>query len=551
MIGRINLGRKLFLSLAFLTFSFAICNSQNTVGVIMHDASTYDGFTLYTIHNKTYLINNCGQVINQWTSEYPPGNAVYLLEDGSILRAGKTESQDITFGGVGGVIEKHSWEGELLWQYFYDTPEHRQHHDIYPMPNGTVLILAATVVSKADAIQLGRNPDNLTSDFILNERIIEVQPVGSSDGNIIWEWNFFDHLIQDFDSSKNNFGVVNNNPQLVDFNYIPGGGAGSFRWLHINSIQYYAEFDQIILSSRLLDEIYIIDHSTTTSEAAGHTEGRYGKGGDFLYRWGNPQIYGKGSEANRQLGGQHYAHFIEPGLLHEGKILLFNNYNNPARTESAALWLDVPQSSPGVFIYDEVNGYGPVSPSVSYTNGTDFFSAIIGSAQALPNGNTLMCEGASGEITEIDTDQNIVWSYIVPVDSGNGTILTQGQNASSVTNQTFRGIKYATNYSAFKGRDLTPGDPIELNSNTSACDNLGVEEFGISDVKIYPNPTTNVVNIQSSFPIDKIELFSTLGALVKVVIESNTIELNDVMSGIYFMSIHSKNEKTTKRIIKQ
>lgn len=551
MIRRINLWRKLFLSIAFVTFSFAICNSQNTVGVIMYDTSTYEGYTLYTIHNKTYLINNCGQVINQWTSEFPPGNAVYLLEDGSILRAGKTESEYITFGGTGGVIEKYSWEGQLLWQYFYDTPEYRQHHDVYPMPNGNVLILAATVVSKTDAVQLGRNPDNLISDYILNERIIEVQPVGSSDGTIIWEWNFFDHLVQDFDSSKSNFGVVADNPQLLDFNYVPGGGAGNFRWLHINSMQYYEAFDQIVLSSRLLDEIYIIDHSTTTSEAAGSTGGIYGKGGDFLYRWGNPQVYAKGSEANRQLGGQHYAHFIESGLVNEGKILLFNNYNNPARNESAALWLDVPQSSPGVFIYDEVNGYGPVSPSEIYTNGTEFFSAIVGSAQALPNGNTLMCEGASGEITEIDTAKKIVWNYIVPVNSANGTILSQGQNISSVTNQTFRAIKYATTYPAFIGRDLTPGDPIELNSNTSACENLGIEEFGISDVNIYPNPTTNIVNIQSSFPIDKIELFSTLGSLVKVVIESNTIELNDVMSGMYFISVHSNNEMITKRIVKQ
>lgn len=550
MIGHISLVNKSFLSLVFLTFSFAICSSQNTVGVIMYDTPTYEGYTLFTIHNNTYLINNCGQVMNEWTSEYPPGNAVYLLEDGSILRAGKTDTQHIVFGGTGGVIEKYSWEGELLWQYFYDTPEFRQHHDIYPMPNGNVLILAATVVSRAEALQLGRNPDSLVSDYILNERIIEVQPIGASDGTIIWEWNFFDHLIQDFDSSKSNFGIVSENPQLVDFNYVPGG-VGSFRWLHINSIQYYAEFDQIVMSSRLLDEIYIIDHSTTTSEASGHTNGTYGKGGDFLYRWGNPQVYGKGSEADRRLGGQHYAHFIESGLLNEGKILLFNNYNNPEEDESAALWLEVPQSSPGVFIYDEVNGYGPESPSISYTNGKEFFSAIIGSAQALPNGNTLFCEGAFGEISEIDMDQNIVWSYIVPVNSNDGAILSQGQDASSVTNQTFRAIKYPTNYAAFNGRELIAGDPIESNPDLSACENLGIDEYSLSDLKIYPNPTNNIVNVQYNFPIDKIEIFNTLGSLVKVVYNSNTVDLNAIRTGIYFISIHSNNNLTTKRIIKQ
>src|SRR5690606_34374153 len=55
---------------------------------------------------------------------------------------------------------------------------------------------------------------------------------------------------------------------------------------HINSIKYNSELDQIAFSSPSLNEIFIIDHSTTTQESAGHRGGRWGKGGDFLYRWG-------------------------------------------------------------------------------------------------------------------------------------------------------------------------------------------------------------------------------------------------------------------------
>jgi hypothetical protein len=165
---------------------------------------TYNGFTLFTSFTETYLINNCGEVINQWSSTFPPGNAVYLREDGSILRAGRTNSNDIIFGGQGGVIEIFDWDGNMTWQYFYDTPQMRQHHDVFPMPNGNVLILAATVLTNAEAIQAGRDPNLLPESILYNEQIIEVTPVGSNDATIVWEWNIKDHLAQDFDNTKDN-----------------------------------------------------------------------------------------------------------------------------------------------------------------------------------------------------------------------------------------------------------------------------------------------------------------------------------------------------------
>ena len=87
--------RKFLYVLVLVTINFTY--SQNTIGTTKIQNGVFDGFTLFTASTETYLINNCGEVINQWSSDYPPGNAVYLLENGSILRAGRTESENIAF----------------------------------------------------------------------------------------------------------------------------------------------------------------------------------------------------------------------------------------------------------------------------------------------------------------------------------------------------------------------------------------------------------------------------------------------------------------------
>ena len=78
-----------------------------------------------------------------------------------------------------------------------------------------------------------------------------------------------------------------------------------------------------------LNEVWIIDHSTTTAEAAGSTGGNSGHGGDLLYRWGNPEAYGRGGLTDQTLFFQHDARWLGPGLDANdpdiGNILVFNN----------------------------------------------------------------------------------------------------------------------------------------------------------------------------------------------------------------------------------
>jgi len=515
----------------------------------MNSNQSYDGYTLFAPlrSNVTYLVNNCGEIINKWSSSFNPAASVYLLENGNLLKTGKIANSEITFGGVGGKIELFDWDNKLLWEYTYSSSEFTQNHDVFPLPNGNILMLAITTITKAEAILAGRNPALILDEKIYNPQIIELEPIiGTNLANIAWEWNIKDHLIQDFDNTKANFGAIKDHPELLDFNFL-NGGSGHSNWLHINSLQYNANLDQIVLSSRILSEIYIIDHSTTTVEASLHSGGNYGKGGDFLYRRGNPEAYNMGGPTNRTLFGQHYPHWIPEGLVDAGKLLIFNNGNSGS---SAIDIVSPPTTSAGVYSYDIMNGYGPVAPEWSYIDPTDpqnFFSAILSSAQRLPNGNMLICDGDSGYFFEIDANNNIVWEYINP-DTANG-ILSQGDTPTS--NNVFRASKFSKDYPAFNGKDLTPGDPIELNFNTTTCQTQGVTQFEISNaVNIYPNPTSSTISINTELSIDKIEVYNSLGKLMKVKLESKNITIENSYPGVYFIKIYSDNNIVTKKIIK-
>ena len=93
----------------------------------------------------------------------------------------------------------------------------------------------------------------------------------------------------------------------------------------MNAIDYNPTLDQIVMSVRGNSELWVVDHSTTTAESASHSGGLRGKGGDLIYRWGNPLTYGAGTVSNQKYFEQHDVEWIKPDCPGAGNIMCFNN----------------------------------------------------------------------------------------------------------------------------------------------------------------------------------------------------------------------------------
>ena len=187
---------------------------------------------------------------------------------------------------------------------------------------------------------------------------------------------------------------------------------------HVNAIKYNAELDQIAFSSFSLSEIFIIDHSTTTKEAAAHRGGRWGKGGDFLYRWGNPENYHRGDSTTRRLYGQHDIRWIEKGKPGTGDLTVFNNdiHNKDNMNYSAVFEITPPKDQKGNYIIEKGRSFGPEKPVWTYIapDSISFWSSFVSGAHRMKNGNTFINEGVKGRFFEVTKDGKIVWEYLNP-----------------------------------------------------------------------------------------------------------------------------------------
>ena len=352
-----------------------------------------------------YLINNDKEVIGKFAGDY--FSFMQLLPNGNILGSSKMYSD--TFrkgGGHTGCIEEYRADGSLVWRLALATDDYIHHHDLQKLANGNVLAVIWERVSADKAIALGRNPEHVAeSGEFWFDAIVEVNPMTAE---IVWEWSFQHHLIQDFDPNQSNYGVVADNPGRLDINAIrrnPDGSVGA-DWTHVNTLDYNEELDQIVISSYYMSEVFVIDHNTTAYEAQGPA-------GDFLYRWGNTANYDRGDEESRLLFTQHDVHWIPEGLPGAGNLMIFNNGSETERPYTTVVEFMPDMNSDGSYNLGADGTYGPTELSWEYVprEGEEFFSWFISGAQRLPNGNTLINHGAQARLREVTPQGDIVWEY--------------------------------------------------------------------------------------------------------------------------------------------
>ena len=507
------------LLLAIALAPFRLAAQTRTLGLFLDDSAAAPGYTLFAPmhYTTTYLIDDSGRLCHSWQSHWQPGRTVSLLENGDLLHACfNAPSPNPWFPGCGegGRTEEHDWDGNLVWAFNYWDSMHLQHHEVRPMPNGNVLMIAYDRLTPAQAIALGRRPDHIIEGAVWPDHVVEVQKTGESTGTIVWEWHVWDHLIQDYDSTKANYGNVAQHPELADFNFGPSQAC----WNHTNSICYDADLDQILLSVRGFSEVWVIDHSTTTEQARGHTGGRGGKGGDLLYRWGNPQAYRAGTGADEQLYQQHDAEWISAGCPGAGDILIFNNgIGRPGGDYTTVNEIVPPVDSLGHYYLPPGGHYGPAAACWTYTASppSSFYSSEISGAQREPDGNTLIDDGIHGVFFEIAPDTSMVWRYVNPVaDTGpmyqGDTAADDPAHPGQKMNAVFRIHRYAPDYPGLVGRNLTPQGPIEHYhqgvEQEPSCSNLGPRLlWGQSGVLSFTNlPARGMV-----------ELYAVTGRLVR------------------------------------
>ena len=345
--------------------------------------------------NRVYIMDKEARLLHEWELTNNIGNDVFLLPNAQLLASLESDDPKIAYGGKGGRLQFVEQDGTVAWDFIYSTEEAETHHDAELLPNGNVIALVWEKRTEAEAAEAGFMMDSR----VYPEAVIEVNP---QTNEIVWEWHAWDHLIQDQDATKSNFGVVSDHPELIDLNYIPKNGTwpqAQGDLMHANAIAYDEVNDVIFVSVNFYSEVWVIDHSTTREEASGHSGGNYGKGGDLVYRFGNPEAY-ENPMGTRLFHNQHFPNPLK-GTDH-GKMFIFSNGNDVSQSRVYELQL------PAAF---ELTPNADNEPEViwSFTD-PDLYSPKVSGAIPLSNGNILITEGDYG-FWEVTRDKEVVWKF--------------------------------------------------------------------------------------------------------------------------------------------
>jgi hypothetical protein len=325
-------------------------------GINFYDSSkAYKGFTLVTPADGTgaWLIDMMGNYVNHWKIPFSPAYDAKLLPNGNLLYAGKTKECPLgdVYNGGGGILLEVDWNSNVVWEY----KDPHLHHSFHRQENGNTVVLKWVRISKELAAKVrGGDAGTEKNGIMWGDTVQEISPKGE----IIWEWIAHEHL------------DVEKTPRCI---LCPRD-----TWAHGNSVWATPNGD-ILVSFAKLNTVVLIERAT----------------GRIKWQWGPGNI----------------AHQQCVTMLDQGTILIFDtsmHANGFAFSSSKVLEID-PTCNEVVWDYGGgdkehwADWWGRKRPY--------FFSAILGSSQRLPNGNTLICEGMTGRILEVNPGGEVVWEF--------------------------------------------------------------------------------------------------------------------------------------------
>ncbi|MCX6250273.1 MAG: aryl-sulfate sulfotransferase [Bacteroidetes bacterium] len=546
-------------------------------------------YTLYSVTgtNKAFLIDTNNTIYKTWTfgATKQTSFTSYLIPGDTLVRTINYTGNLIIDHTISGEVQKVDWNNNVIWDFIYSTDSTVLHHDIHPLPNGNILMIAMDVKTASEGTLAGASVSMVRH----SDKIIEVHPTGPTTGTIVWEWKLWDHLCQDYNPTKNNYvQSISQNPQLININY-----SNSIDFIHTNGIDYNAALDQIAFSSFEFSEIFVIDHSTTTTEAAGHTGGNSGYGGDIIYRWGNPTAY----ETNGQIDFNvvHNAHWVSSDDPYYPNYLCgFNNHGGSGGNSCVDIFC--PPYDGYNYLKTQGQAYAPATYAWRYTANCQTLGE--GSSQQLPNGNSLVCLTYCSSILEIDHNGTPLWSFHpagwssnalrysecyvrgpVAFDSASsldvvsGTPITLYSHATSVTENnpayTYSWTSVPPGFtSSLQNPTLLPMSTatyiVTITDTTLGCSDTasvtvqvvvtGIKEQSgqKNEAVIYPNPTDGIINIKGAGEQNlEITLRNVYGETILNISDSPILDLSGFAKGIYYLTVRSgKTKMLNYKIVK-
>ena len=517
------------------------------ISVFFVNAQSFDGFALYNSQGSstTYLIDENQNIAHFWNMTTACNYSVHLKENGNLVRGTKYDAGIDMFyydppPAAGGMVQEIAPDGTIIWEYIYADNDHLSHHDL-TLIGDNVLLTAYEKKSVTELNAAGHNSNNEKWPT----HFIELEDDGNGGANIVWEWHLWDHMCQDVDPSLANYvSNISDHPELIDINMLSGN---SEDWFHVNGVDYNEDLDQIVFSSRKASEIYIIDHSTTTAQAASHSGGNSGMGGDILYRWGNPSNYGMTGD-KIIFSAVHDARWItNDGRPNGGFLQIFNNCAGPgncsgggpgggSQTANSTIdGIETPwDATTNTYLRTPGQAFSPASFTTRYE--CEYSASGQSASDRMSNGNIFVnASNPSGVMYEVDAvTEQIIWG---PYQAGSQ-----------------KGFRYECDYPGIIALKSY------MNTATTSCFNAtAITENTITDaLTIYPNPAKDLVSINFellTLEDVNINIINSLGQQMHTSTFHNHIgslyqevDLSSLPEGLYFVKIITGGESITERI---